>query len=296
MSFNRGNGQRGSWRGCGNRNHRGNFNQRSKAGQYHSFEDILNAMNVESKNSLDNKTPDHSNAFSNNNTVNQEFSGAKRERGFHSRNSNDTNSKNTRKSGASEENLLVQKYMSRIKINTPEDLAKWIQERKKNYPTDANIEKKAVLAEQKAALIEEKIKSTPKLPNQIGLNYSDSESESNQPSKALNSELPNKDIPISLNSSESLSVSEQPEVLPVNVPIPDIKIPKRKTCSYFQNGRCARGNKCNMIHNKPTRLPKLHKHGDLYSMLRESESKLNAPALLQVFRLLNLYSNSNQKT
>jgi len=31
-----------------------------------------------------------------------------------------------------------------ISLNTPEEIEKWIAERKKNYPTDANIQRKVI--------------------------------------------------------------------------------------------------------------------------------------------------------
>ncbi|KAI9482352.1 hypothetical protein LPJ78_003997 [Coemansia sp. RSA 989] len=141
---------------------------------------------------------------------------------------------------------LVHPLIRNRRLDTPEEIAAWIAERKSKYPTDANIKRKAE-AEQHEQNAKRVRAEKAQNPLSMLANYgADSDS---------NSALPDSDSDESSDSApETASAKPQGPQAPFR---PSAIAPgdrrKLRVCKFFARGSCHKGDKCPFAHpEKPT--------------------------------------------
>ncbi|ORX86563.1 hypothetical protein K493DRAFT_360119 [Basidiobolus meristosporus CBS 931.73] len=179
-----------------------------------------------------------------------------------------------------------------ISLDTPEEIAKWIEQRKKRYPTDENIRQKQ-LEEQNKRERGEPVATKNKRPNQVD----------KQPRKKAKSEdAEQTNDPLNLiadygNSDEGESSNEDmdPEKDAISSKTNPTSTNSKSTrkCKYFLRGKCRHGDKCKFQHIKPE--PKkpqdkqtnsFRKRPGLLKMLLNSEIEREQSYILQALRFI----------
>ncbi|KAF7728324.1 nuclear fragile X mental retardation protein interacting protein 1 [Apophysomyces ossiformis] len=199
------------------------------------------------------------------------------------------------------------------KIDTPEELAAWIEARKRNWPSQANIERKKREAEEKAARgqlvpgVKRKHKQDQDTQNKkpctentenaaasvtplgsIAAYESGSEKDDGSDSDSDASSGDSIDLEADAITSKDPTSSGK-ILLPEN----DVKKPKR-ICKYFARGKCGHGDSCRFAHEKierPKREPKMpevvfRKRPNLLRMLLDKEIRQEKNIVLQCFRYI----------
>ncbi|KAI8988840.1 hypothetical protein BDB01DRAFT_833878 [Pilobolus umbonatus] len=171
----------------------------------------------------------------------------------------ETNTKQSRPDG------IVPPYAP--KIQTPEELAQWIQARKKNWPTQTNIEKKK---------LEVELKKTQRQSNELKrkadtlVDYGSGSDDDRMD--------PERDA-ISSKDPDAMGYSP-----PTNKPRP------KKLCIYFKKGHCRNGEMCHFSHEKPKPRvkgpPPKKKNRNLLFKLLEKEIQQEKSVILQCIRYI----------
>jgi hypothetical protein len=145
-------------------------------------------------------------------------------------------------------------------ITFPEDMASWLANRKRNYPTKARIAQKAAEeAERKAAEEAEELKRREKEAEAKELERQ--ASQLRKQLKKVESSIKRKreqhdDGDDMRESGESESDDEKPEAMSSRAPDSSTapKADVNQPCKYFSTGAtCGKGSKCRFVHDQATR-------------------------------------------
>ncbi|KAI8344394.1 nuclear fragile X mental retardation-interacting protein 1-domain-containing protein [Chlamydoabsidia padenii] len=142
------------------------------------------------------------------------------------------------------------------RLDTPEAIAAWIQERKKNWPSLSNVERKKKQEEERAARGELKRNNNKKRKEQPSqqdglidkkarntlVNYDDSDTAS------VNDDGDDDDT-MDLNA-DAISSKDPTSMGKLAIPTTTTTRPK-KLCKYFMRGKCRRADTCHFSHEKP---------------------------------------------
>ncbi|KAJ2342852.1 hypothetical protein IWW50_000927 [Coemansia erecta] len=124
------------------------------------------------------------------------------------------------------------------RLETPEDIAAWIAERKSKYPTDANVRLKSehpVDAKRKHGDVENPLSALA--------NYGDADSSSS----SSDDESSDNDAPdIAPAKSQTAPVPFRPSGM-----APNEDRRKLRVCRFFARGACAKGSRCPFAHPEP---------------------------------------------
>ncbi|CAG8437127.1 10656_t:CDS:2 [Ambispora gerdemannii] len=214
----------------------------------------------------------------------------------------------------------------KMKLETPEEIAKWIEERKKRYPTDANIAKKKQQEAERIARGEMITKTNAKLRDKrLGNSEWGTGNKQKKPRLNQNHRPENfddirlgADILIAAASAapfgRETNLSE--EYISQNAKIEELddssKLKgndndnvqtfighnkkfahlKKTICIHYKNGHCKHGNKCRYIHERPGKESqskheaKSRQSGNLLRMLIEKEIQKERNILLQSIRYI----------
>ncbi|KAG1261650.1 hypothetical protein G6F68_006535 [Rhizopus microsporus] len=167
------------------------------------------------------------------------------------------------------------------KLDTPEQLAAWIAERKKNWPSQKNIERKAREEAEKMARGE--------LPLKRKANSQQETNKRQAVSNKSNEEKDNNDDDDIMDPEKDAITSKDPSSIG-KISLPEENKPKRR-CIYFIKGRCNKGSKCTFLHERPiTNGPKqvavIRKRPNLLYKLLEKDIMQEKSVILQCFRYL----------
>ncbi|KAJ2702802.1 hypothetical protein FB645_004166 [Coemansia sp. IMI 203386] len=149
------------------------------------------------------------------------------------------------------------------KLDSPEDIAAWIAERKSRYPTAANIRKKA-LEQQEQQPVKRKRTETSPLTSMLAA-YADSDSDSSSSSGGSAPEV----------APAKHYVTQTP--LRPSVMAPDADRRALRVCRFFARGNCAKGASCPFAH--PESIGPRHKDT---SNERSAANSRPAASLLQM--------------
>ncbi|KAI8354002.1 hypothetical protein BD560DRAFT_426935 [Blakeslea trispora] len=175
------------------------------------------------------------------------------------------------------------------KINTPEELAAWIAARKKNWPSQANVERKEQEDKEKVARGE--------LPNsrkrKSKQNLVDQQNSKKQKTEQLVAQYDSSgsDADDSIDPEKDGITSKDPSVMG-KILLPEENRPKRR-CKYFISGKCKRGDECTFLHERPEPKPKqprptpaINRRPNLLFKLLEKEIHQEKNVILQCLRHL----------
>ncbi|KAI9295914.1 hypothetical protein K502DRAFT_324103 [Neoconidiobolus thromboides FSU 785] len=188
-----------------------------------------------------------------------------------------------------EEEVVIQKYLPRIKVSNAEELDAWIQDRKKNWPSDKNVKKK--LEAQSLRQGKTSIETTKPSLGLVDYNNSGTESEIEDIKEKVGNNIDelNLELDLKVNSEDGISLIKESETKKQrqdNEVISSDEAPEEQ--SILRKEIRTKGNKKenkNKIKlDKPIIKKRNHKHGDLYSMLQENENLNYAKQLIQYIR------------
>ncbi|KAH8555019.1 hypothetical protein BGW37DRAFT_482132 [Umbelopsis sp. PMI_123] len=162
------------------------------------------------------------------------------------------------------------------KLDTPEALKKWIEERKRNWPSEKNIAKKKQETEERIArgelvasqhLGKRKAGGIDRSSKRVNLeDNSDTQPTKKAPSNPLSSlagygsdsDNQNSDDDIMDPEKDAIS-SKDPNSVGV-IALPPGERPRRektkRLCRYFQRGKCPRGDSCHFLHERRPKTPR----------------------------------------
>ncbi|KAI7854031.1 hypothetical protein BDC45DRAFT_509638 [Circinella umbellata] len=203
------------------------------------------------------------------------------------------------------------------KLDTPEALAAWIEARKKNWPSKANVERKKQEAEDRKSrgqLPSNSNKNNKKrkredVPKQEGVlgalgdygSEDDDGEESDDDSNEKNNDDENVDM-------ERDAVSSKDPSSMGKLALPEKPHRAGPRCRAFMRGSCRFGNKCRYVHEKPQRqqnqqrkdiVRPVQKRPNLLRMLLASEVRDEHNVILQCFRHMvdnQFYGQAHTKT
>ncbi|ORZ03563.1 hypothetical protein BCR43DRAFT_451034 [Syncephalastrum racemosum] len=185
------------------------------------------------------------------------------------------------------------------KLDTPEALNAWIQARKKNWPTKANVERKEQEKRKRQLERSDRPKQEPKEKKQktaediraiVGDYGSSSECEEEEGSKVPSSTRSDEEEDDIMDPERDAVTSKDPKAMGrVGSPPPTRP---RKLCKYFMTKRgCLHGDKCTFSHERPSRPeprqkkpPMTKSRPNLLRKLLEKEIEQERNVLLQCFR------------
>lgn len=177
------------------------------------------------------------------------------------------------------------------RIETPEELAAWIAERKKNWPSKENVERKAKEDAEKEARGE--LVNTKK---RTGNNRKDQQNSKRQKVEEKKNSLvaqydSDSDSEDDIMDPEKDAVSSKDPSAMGKILLPEDR-PKRR-CKYFAMGKCNKGDQCNFSHEKPEQKPKqpkpaptFKKRPNLLYKLLEKEILQEKSVILQCLRYI----------
>ncbi|KAI8889322.1 hypothetical protein K501DRAFT_329381 [Backusella circina FSU 941] len=174
------------------------------------------------------------------------------------------------------------------KINTPEELASWIEARKKNWPSKMNIERKQQEEAEKRARgeisIHEKRKNTED-HNSSQKRLKTTANENTLVAAAYNSDSDSDDV---MDPERDAVTSKDPTSIGhLSLPVEHTR--KKRVCKYFLKGKCDKGDQCKFLHEKPPPKSKqqtTHKKSSLLFKLLEKEMKQEKSVILQCLRYI----------
>ncbi|KAI9277554.1 hypothetical protein BY458DRAFT_585239 [Sporodiniella umbellata] len=186
------------------------------------------------------------------------------------------------------------------KIDTPEKLAAWIAERKKNWPTPENIARKAQEEAEQMARGELPLKRKAKIQQNERPNKRPVESKTQQESLR---DQEDKEEDDDVMDPERDAISSKDPSSTGKILLPEDR-PKR-VCTYFMRGRCNKGDKCSFLHERPTKqkttphTSKIKRTPNLLYKLLEKEIMQEKSVILQCFRYIvdnNFFGKENKET
>jgi hypothetical protein len=124
------------------------------------------------------------------------------------------------------------------KLDTPEKLAMWIAERKKNWPTPTNIERRTREEAEQMARGELPLKRKANIQHN-----------QDKRQRIENNSVENKDDDDVMDPERDAVSSKNPSSMG-KILLPEDR-PKRR-CMYFMKGKCTKGSECNFLHEKPS--------------------------------------------
>ncbi|OZJ05482.1 hypothetical protein BZG36_01621 [Bifiguratus adelaidae] len=165
------------------------------------------------------------------------------------------------------------------KLETPEEIEKWREERRKNWPTEANIAKKKQEQEERLAARQEQQKRVKKQDGSQNDNTLDAAPD---------------DEPDSSDSLDSDSdMDPERDAISSKNPTAATKGPMSKPCKYFVKGNCRRGKRCTFRHDAEDRKNQKMNATDKAADVPRSMRINNRPNLLQA--LLQKEINNEHK-
>ncbi|KAJ3203322.1 nuclear fragile X mental retardation protein interacting protein 1 [Dinochytrium kinnereticum] len=126
------------------------------------------------------------------------------------------------------------------KVEDPEEIARWIAERKRNYPTDANIAKRKAEEEDRADI--------GMLPNERNKKKRKAKAPPTPSGDPVNGKGLVDTYHTSTDDSD-VDSEDAPEPEPTKPPAARNGRPK-SVCRFFARGKCRQGNKCKFLHQK----------------------------------------------
>ncbi|KAI7884006.1 hypothetical protein K492DRAFT_235075 [Lichtheimia hyalospora FSU 10163] len=187
------------------------------------------------------------------------------------------------------------------KINTPEELAAWIEARKRNWPTKANVERKQreeaerVVRGQLPKDNDKKRKrkdggnvDSNKVPKMESMNVLGAYGSDDDDDDDDNNES---DSDASVDMERDAVTAKDPTSMG-KIALPNEHKARGPRCRFFARGHCRHGNKCRYVHEKPTQqntkrtqvTPIEEKRPTLLRMLLAKEIKEEQNVILQCFR------------
>ncbi|CDH51468.1 hypothetical protein RO3G_16231 [Lichtheimia corymbifera JMRC:FSU:9682] len=187
------------------------------------------------------------------------------------------------------------------KITTPEELAAWIEARKRNWPTKANIERKQREQADRAARGQLPKESDKKRKRKDDGNVDSNKVPKMESMNVLGAYGSDDDDDDDSESDSDASVDIERDAVTAKDPtsMGKIALPSEHKprsgprCRFFARGNCRHGNKCRYIHEKPTQqqntkrsqpTPMEEKRPNLLRMLLAKEIKEEQNIILQCFR------------
>ncbi|CAO3670731.1 unnamed protein product [Rhizopus stolonifer] len=166
------------------------------------------------------------------------------------------------------------------KLDTPEKLEAWIIERKKNWPTPKNIERRAREEAEQMARGELPLKRKPKIQQ----NERPNKRQTVNPIESVKKEEDDDDV---MDPERDAISSKDPSSMG-KILLPEDR--PQKKCAYFMKGRCHKGDSCIFLHEKSTKpnkkTPSIKKKPGLLFKLLEKEMLQEKSVILQCFRYI----------
>ncbi|KAJ1849960.1 hypothetical protein LPJ70_000129 [Coemansia sp. RSA 2708] len=150
--------------------------------------------------------------------------------------------------GTSLSSELIHPLIRNRSLDTPEDIAAWIAERKSKYPTDANIRLKAKVPEHEHSGGSKRKRNNSSNPLSALVGYGGGSDSDNSPASQASDDESSDSAPEETSTkSRGPPVPFRPSGM---APSEDRR--KLRVCKFFARGACTKGSKCPFAHPEAT--------------------------------------------